>query len=151
RIWYRLAIFRQTRECGYYKSFFDTTSEVSVREVVMARQPGSMKNILSDKVSPLYADEEVRIACEDNLKFMHNLTDNSVKLIVTSPPYNMGKAYETRSSLEKYRESQAATIAEAVRVLHPQGSICWQVGNFVVKGEVIPLDILLYPLFTNHS
>ena len=38
-------------------------------------------------------------------------------------------------------------IAEAVRLLHPQGSICWQVGNHVDDGEVFPLDIILYQKF----
>ncbi len=87
----------------------------------------------------------------DNLQFMHHLEPGSMKLVITSPPYNIGKSYETRGSLEKYKEAQAATIAEAVRVLHPQGSICWQVGNYVEKGAVMPLDILLYPLFANHN
>lgn len=72
-------------------------------------------------------------------------------LIVTSPPYNVGKAYEKRRSHEVYIEEQTAAIAEAVRLLHPKGSICWQVGNHVDDGEVFPLDILLYPLFRNHG
>ena len=38
-------------------------------------------------------------------------------------------------------------IAECVRLLHPRGSICWQVGNFVDNGEIIPLDAILYPKF----
>lgn len=91
------------------------------------------------------------IACQDNLTFMRRLDDASMSLIVTSPPYNIGKRYEKRISLEKYKEAQAACIAEAVRLLAPKGSICWQVGNHVHGGEVFPLDILLYPLFTNHG
>lgn len=104
-----------------------------------------------DNVVPLHSDKDVEIKCIDNLKFMHDLQSESMKLIVTSPPYNIGKAYESRRSLEKYKEAQAATIAEAVRLLHPKGSICWQVGNYVEDGAVVPLDILLYPLFTNHN
>jgi adenine-specific DNA-methyltransferase len=82
---------------------------------------------------------------------MHQLPDQSIKLIITSPPYNIGKRYEQRESLEKYKESQAATIAEAVRLLDTNGSICWQVGNYVDNGEVVPLDIFLYPLFSSHG
>ena len=74
-----------------------------------------------------------------------------MNLVITSPPYNLGKAYERRTSQERYIEEKAATIAEAVRVLSPNGSICWQVGNHVHGGEVFPLDILLYPLFKNHG
>jgi len=110
-----------------------------------------LKGQPSGNIIPLHSDKDVEIKCMDNLRFMHNLEPGSMKLIVTSPPYNIGKAYETRRSLEKYKEAQAATIAEAVRVLHPKGSICWQVGNYVDDGEVTPLDIMLYPLFANHN
>ena len=89
------------------------------------------------------------MVCEDNLELMARLENENVqiKLIVTSPPYNLGKDYETRSSLDDYLESQAAVIQKCVRLLHPEGSICWQVGNYVDNGEVIPLDVLLYPIF----
>ena len=40
------------------------------------------------------------LACEDNLKFMKRLPDDEVKLVVTSPPYNLGKEYETKTSLD---------------------------------------------------
>jgi adenine-specific DNA-methyltransferase len=87
----------------------------------------------------------------DNLEFMRGLTKESIKLIVTSPPYNIGKEYEKQTTLDAYIEEQSAAIAEAVRVLHPRGSICWQVGNHVDNGEVFPLDIILYRLFKNHG
>lgn len=74
-----------------------------------------------------------------------------MQLIVTSPPYNIGKAYEKRSSLDRYLTAQAKVIAEATRVLSPSGSICWQTGNHVSKGEIFPLDIFLYPLFQQHG
>ena len=102
-------------------------------------------------VHRLERDTNATITREDNLKFMRRLPDESMNLIVTSPPYNIGKAYEKRTSQAKYIENQAACIAEAVRVLAPNGSICWQVGNHVDSGEVFPLDILLYPLFKNHG
>ena len=81
------------------------------------------------------------------MNFMRSLPAGGMKLIVTSPPYNLGKAYETTSSLDAYVDAQRATITEAVRLLHPSGSICWQIGNYVEEGEVYPLDILLYPIF----
>ncbi len=94
---------------------------------------------------------EVKIETLDNLKFMRKLDDQSMQLIVSSPPYNLGKSYESKRSQDIYLEEQAATIAEAVRLLKPEGSICWQVGNHVADGEIFPLDILLYPLFRNHG
>ncbi|MFH2135705.1 MAG: site-specific DNA-methyltransferase [Pseudomonadota bacterium] len=91
------------------------------------------------------------IECKDNIEYMRALPKESMQLIVTSPPYNIGKEYEKRTSREVYIEEQSATIAEAVRLLSPQGSICWQVGNYVADGEIFPLDIILYDLFKNHG
>jgi adenine-specific DNA-methyltransferase len=100
---------------------------------------------------PRQSDPKTLIECEDNLIFMRKLKSSSIDLIVTSPPYNIGKEYEKRTSNEIYIEQQAATIAEAVRLLSPSGSICWQVGNGINDGEIFPLDILLYPIFKNHG
>lgn len=86
--------------------------------------------------------------CADNLVFMRSLDSESMQLIVTSPPYNIGKKYESRTSLDAYLDAQAKVIEECVRVLHPRGSICWQVGNHVQNGEIFPLDIVLYPIFS---
>ena len=82
---------------------------------------------------------------------MRPLPAGSMKLIVTSPPYNIGKKYERRSKLEVYIQEQTRVIAECVRLLHPEGSICWQVGNHIYRGEVFPLDIILYHLFKDHG
>ena len=93
------------------------------------------------------ASAEPVIGCEDNRTFMAGLPDEKMKLIVTSPPYNLGKSYESKAPLEVYLEEQREVIGECVRLLHPQGSLCWQVGNYVEEGEIIPLDTLLYPIF----
>jgi len=82
---------------------------------------------------------------------MRSLPDASMKLIVTSPPYNIGKSYERRAPLDEYVQQQTAVIAECVRLLHPQGSICWQVGNHVAASEIVPLDVPLYPIFKSHG
>jgi len=83
--------------------------------------------------------------------FARAIPDRSVALIVTSPPYNLGKKYEKKSSLDAYYDSQERIIDECVRVLADDGSICWQVGNFVRDAEIVPLDILLYPIFRKHN
>lgn len=81
------------------------------------------------------------------LDLMKDIPNNYVTLIVTSPPYNIGKEYEKKLKLEEYVLQQKKVINECHRILHPNGSICWQVGNYVNKGEIIPLDTVLYPLF----
>lgn len=105
----------------------------------------------SAKILPFPIESDVKIACQDNLAFMRPLHDESIQLIITSPPYNIGKSYESRYSLEDYVQSQAQVISECVRLLRPNGSICWQVGNHVDKGEVFPLDLVLYPIFKSHG
>ena len=67
--------------------------------------------------------------------------------MVTSPPYNIGKEYEKKNDINKYIKWQKDVITECVRVLSNKGSICWQIGNYVENGEIIPLDIILYGIF----
>jgi adenine-specific DNA-methyltransferase len=103
------------------------------------------------RVLPAPNDCNAVMVCEDNLTFMRSLPDEHMKLIVTSPPYNIGKSYENQTPLDAYIQAQARVIAECVRLLHPKGSICWQVGNHVKKGKIFPLDMELYPLFKSHG
>ena len=91
------------------------------------------------------------LVCADNLDYMRSLPASGMKLIVTSPPYNVGKEYESKTTLDAWLDSQRAVIAECVRLLHPGGSLCWQVGNYVDRGEVVPLDVVLYPIFRRHG
>ena len=82
--------------------------------------------------------------CRDLLK---DMPSNSVDLVITSPPYNIGKKYEKKTSLESYLKDMEPVIAELVRVIAETGSLCWQVGNYVQKAEVFPLDIYFYEIF----
>jgi adenine-specific DNA-methyltransferase len=83
----------------------------------------------------------------NNLDFVKLIGEKSIKLLVTSPPYNIGKSYEVRSDRKLYLDDQERLIKECARVISDDGSICWQVGNHVDSGEIFPLDILLYPIF----
>jgi adenine-specific DNA-methyltransferase len=85
----------------------------------------------------------------DCLDLLSELPDNVIQLAVTSPPYNIGKPYETRLDLEQYIHQQELVIRECVRVLKPEGNICWQVGNYVDNGRIVPLDIVLFPVFSS--
>lgn len=100
---------------------------------------------------PMVEPERVHIGCADNLAFMRPLPSESMQLIVTSPPYNIGKSYEMKHDLDEYVSHQSQVISECVRLLRPSGSICWQVGNHIDKGEIFPLDMILYPVFRNHG
>ena len=85
------------------------------------------------------------------MDLLADISTDSVNLVVTSPPYNVGKKYEKSTPLEEYLAAQEPVIKELVRVLAPTGSICWQVGNYVHKGEVFPLDIYFYELFKRQG
>ena len=78
---------------------------------------------------------------------LETIPSGTIDLVITSPPYNIGKKYEKTTSLQAYLKKQESTIAELHRVLAHTGNICWQVGNFVAKGEVFPLDIYYYNIF----
>ncbi len=90
---------------------------------------------------------DYRYECKDALSFCKTLPSDSVKLIITSPPYNIGKAYETKTSIEEYIKNIEPMLTEFVRILSEDGSLCWQTGNFVDNGEVYPLDVYFYPYF----
>lgn len=87
----------------------------------------------------------------DCLAFLKSIPCGTIQLIVTSPPYNLGKPYENRLDIREYVAQQRQVIDECVRVLKPSGSICWEIGNYVNNGEIIPLDILLYDCFSRHG
>jgi adenine-specific DNA-methyltransferase len=106
--------------------------------------------MLNNNISQTFhSDEYIVIYPGDCIELLATIPDESLQLIVTSPPYNIGKEYEKRLKLEIYLEQQAVVIRECVRCLSPQGNICWQVGNYVDNGTIIPLDTVLYPIFTN--
>ncbi len=67
-------------------------------------------------------------------------------LIVSSPPYNIGKPYERKTALEQYEAWQARVLKKIIERLSPRGSLCWQVGNYVSDNEILPLDILFHPI-----
>lgn len=106
---------------------------------------GKAQNI-SDKFS---LGDRIVVYPGDCLELLKRIPSESIQLIVTSPPYNIGKEYEKKLHLDQYLQQQGRIIAECVRTLAPTGSICWQVGNYVDRGAIIPLDTILYPIFAD--
>lgn len=72
-------------------------------------------------------------------------------LVVTSPPYNIGKSYEQRRKLSEYLHWQESILDLIIPRVKTNGSICWQVGNYVDNGQIMPLDIELAPIFKKHG
>lgn len=65
-------------------------------------------------------------------------------LILFSPPYNIGKEYEVKTSLDNYSKWLLDIINDCYNHLNEKGSICIQLGNYIDKGAVYPLDCLLF-------
>lgn len=83
----------------------------------------------------------------DTLEECRCLPNSTFKLIISSPPYNLGKEYEKQVDLNHYLNWQEEIIVELVRLCSDDGSIVWEVGNYVENGEVFPLDVHFYPIF----
>ncbi|MCL6099213.1 MAG: site-specific DNA-methyltransferase [Bacteroidetes bacterium] len=94
---------------------------------------------------------DYKIILGDTLENLHKIDDEKFDLVITSPPYNVGKEYETKKSIESYLGDQEKVIEELIRVTSSKGNICWQVGNYVEKGEIFPLDIFYYQIFKRHK
>lgn len=88
---------------------------------------------------------EYKYVCQDALEFCKNIDDGKIKLIITSPPYNIGKSYEHKTNINEYIDNMIPMFDEFYRILSNDGSLCWQVGNYVKDGEIFPLDIYFYP------
>lgn len=87
----------------------------------------------------------------DSSTFLRTIPDRTISLVVTSPPYNIGKSYEHKQDITGYLTGQEIVIRELVRILEDSGSICWQTGNYVDEGEVFPLDVFYYHMFKKHG
>lgn len=75
-----------------------------------------------------------------------------IDLLVTSPPYNIGKEYEGDLSHDEYVALHTDVITKVLPMIKKTGSICWQVGFQVnktgKKASIAPLDYLYHELFT---
>lgn len=84
---------------------------------------------------------------QDAFEFLSELKPGSVDLIISSPPYCMGKEYEKSNSVGDFMENHRTLAPLLVRALKDGGSLCWQVGHHVHKGVVTPLDSVVYQIF----
>ena len=90
-----------------------------------------------------------RVVKGDCLPLLKEIPDESVDLVVSSPPYNVGKEYESKLTLEEYLQQQTEILKECVRTLKQTGSIFWQIGTYVDSHRHIPLDLKVFPILEN--
>lgn len=115
----------------------------AVTPILLDAEKSSPREILS-KGSALWRGD-----CE---AFLSRLPEDPLfDLVVTSPPYNIGKSYESKEAFASYMEWQERVINLVIPRLRVGGSLCWQVGNYVDNGQIAPLDIEFAPIFKKHG
>jgi len=89
-----------------------------------------------------------KVVFGDCLDFLKEIPTESADLIVSSPPYNIGKTVNDRQPLDHYLDWQKEVLTECYRVLKTKGSIFWEIGTYIAPdGAHIPLDIKFFPIF----
>lgn len=87
----------------------------------------------------------------DSLRLAEALPSDSVDLVFSSPPYCMGKSYETTNSVKDFVDFHERLIPNLLRITKPGGSICWQVGYHSDGKRITPLDFLAHNIFSKHA
>ena len=96
--------------------------------------------------------KRVNLINGDSLKFLTSIENKKIfDLVVTSPPYNIGKSYEKKQDFSLYLDWQKKIIDSIIPKLKDTGSICWQVGNYIDKDSIYPIDIALHEIFRSHG
>jgi len=112
-------------------------------EIVVAKSQNQLSTLMGSDYALWQGDAEVLLAALP--------AEPLFDLVVTSPPYNLGKSYEKKASLKDYLVWQTRIIDLIIPRLVHRGSICWQVGNYVDNGHIVPLDIQFDPIFRKHG
>lgn len=96
--------------------------------------------------SPLFSDQGTTLIVGDALEMLASIPTGAVDLVVTSPPYNIGKEYERPLPLNEYLEWCESWMASLYRVVKDTGAFWLNVGYVPVagKGKAVPLSYLLW-------
>lgn len=101
-------------------------------------------------------NENIRIEFGDCRELLKTIPDNSVTLVVTSPPYNIGKKYGKYSdkiSLEEWKELINDVTKEIYRVLKPNGSFFLNLSPIPLGNdkEILPLPYIGYDIMKDNN
>jgi site-specific DNA-methyltransferase (adenine-specific) len=101
------------------------------------------KDLVENRVPEEFLD---KIILGDAREVLKKLPNNCVHLMVTSPPYNVGKEYDEDLTLGEYLDFIEEVMREVYRVLVWGGRVCFNVANLGRK-PYIPLHAYLIQLF----
>jgi adenine-specific DNA-methyltransferase len=95
---------------------------------------------------PSYEDEHVLLYHGDCCSLMDCLPPETFHLVVTSPPYNIGKDYETKLSLEDYLDWTRGWIEKVYRLTRSTGAFWLNLGYLSIEGKAkaIPIPYLMW-------
>ena len=82
--------------------------------------------------------EKFDVIYQHDSRDMSHLPDDSIHLMITSPPYNVGKDYDADLSLSEYKDLLQGVIQESYRVLVEGGRACVNIAN-LGRSPYIPL------------
>jgi len=99
----------------------------------------SLASVVETKESAVTMSEVANEVFEHTAEQMTELPDNSVALMVTSPPYHVGKEYDSDASFEEYLGLLERVFAETYRVLQPGGRAVVNVAN-LGRRPYVPLS-----------
>jgi adenine-specific DNA-methyltransferase len=106
--------------------------------------------------APYYADNNCAIFCVNTLEVQDLLPSEMFDLVITSPPYNIGKEYESIMPVADYVDWTDRWITDTCRLLDKHGALLLNLGYISVeaKGRAVPLPYLLWdrvPLYLNQE
>lgn len=101
--------------------------------------PSVIKRLRDDNVRATIFNGDCRA-------LLGKIPSDSVDLIVTSPPYSIGKEYETNKNVDSFIELHEEILPEVFRICKNGASICWQIGYHISKSNVLPLDYILFDI-----
>ncbi|MCP1622853.1 DNA-methyltransferase [Pseudomonas nitroreducens] len=85
------------------------------------------------------------------LDLIDQYEDEKFSLVVTSPPYFIGKEYDTSKCANEFLKLHEDLLPKLLKKLKPGGSLCWQVGYHVKDGALVPLDFLVHQAMSKMS
>lgn len=142
----------KAKSCTKPERLSDKDKRGLVHKTTASAPPRNIELILPGKANLTAQLPDFAIWNGDVEAFLSSLPREPIfDLIVSSPPYNIGKSYESKRALEKYLEWQERVIDLMIPRLKDTGSLCWQVGNFVDNGQIAPLDIEFAPIFKKQN
>ncbi len=85
-------------------------------EETLASSDFNGRKITYAKTDSYVYGKDLLLGLNDSLEFLKTVPSKSVKLVVTSPSYNIGKIYEERVKLGEYLDYQGKVARECVRI-----------------------------------